>query len=362
MPPLNPQTLHGSLSSTTPQGIAPVGADPSSNNRFGVESPYLFRRMSDLSRRLGSSTTDLSGFNLSGGMASSVGGSPCPPLGTSGNVNVPPVAPDLEESDGEPVRQSTSSESQALYGNENLVTELKPDYVRWFYKYEQDRKWTPFAGYDSIRMENRYRNLLVERDELQNAEYYGNNSSVFSGTGGTNVSTNGYEVGPHNGGYFESGGGGSSSSYSNGSRATDSGHQYDNYGDWTSSNVAHEAAGNGGYNQSRTDAAAASTNHYGKYDYNATADYSGSQQGHGNNQTPAEPNPVEDCIGNVIIVRGGLYEADLETWTCVATYWPGTSWEILRHLGMYRSFTNIRWQFGLGCRRQMPNYQRNLVL
>lgn len=36
-----------------------------------------------------------------------------------------------------------------------------------------------------------------------------------------------------------------------------------------------------------------------------------------------EKNGEDACGENVIIVRGGLYEADLESWTCVATYWPG---------------------------------------
>lgn len=31
--------------------------------------------------------------------------------------------------------------------------------VRWFYKREVDRDWIPFMGYDSLRLELRYRHI-----------------------------------------------------------------------------------------------------------------------------------------------------------------------------------------------------------
>ena len=31
--------------------------------------------------------------------------------------------------------------------------------VRWFYKREADKEWTPFMGYDSLRIELRYRHI-----------------------------------------------------------------------------------------------------------------------------------------------------------------------------------------------------------
>ena len=31
--------------------------------------------------------------------------------------------------------------------------------MRWFYKRESDKEWTPFMGYDSLRIELRYRHI-----------------------------------------------------------------------------------------------------------------------------------------------------------------------------------------------------------
>lgn len=42
------------------------------------------------------------------------------------------------------------------------VEDLGPEMVRWFYKVEADKKWTPFIGYDSLRIEWKYRDLLQD--------------------------------------------------------------------------------------------------------------------------------------------------------------------------------------------------------
>ena len=44
------------------------------------------------------------------------------------------------------------------------VTELRPECVRWFYKEPGDKKWTPFIGYDSLRIETKY--LELQRYEM----------------------------------------------------------------------------------------------------------------------------------------------------------------------------------------------------
>ncbi|XP_013412513.1 phospholipase DDHD1 [Lingula anatina] len=41
-----------------------------------------------------------------------------------------------------------------------IVTDLDPGEVRWFYREKGDKKWTPFTGYDSLRIEYKYRALL----------------------------------------------------------------------------------------------------------------------------------------------------------------------------------------------------------
>ena len=56
-----------------------------------------------------------------------------------------------------------------LFRHEMIVVQFystqKRDYcfplcqVRWFYKREQDRDWLPFMGYDSLRLELRYRHI-----------------------------------------------------------------------------------------------------------------------------------------------------------------------------------------------------------
>lgn len=53
------------------------------------------------------------------------------------------------------------SDSTSVYmaSDDEPVDELKPELVRWFYKNFSDKQWTEFNGYDSLRIENRYRQL-----------------------------------------------------------------------------------------------------------------------------------------------------------------------------------------------------------
>lgn len=37
------------------------------------------------------------------------------------------------------------------------IGELSAEQVRWFYKSDSDKQWVPFSGYDSLRIEDRYR-------------------------------------------------------------------------------------------------------------------------------------------------------------------------------------------------------------
>jgi hypothetical protein len=43
------------------------------------------------------------------------------------------------------------------------VTELAPEEVRWFYRKEVDKSWIAFDGYDSLRVEIRYRHIWQTR-------------------------------------------------------------------------------------------------------------------------------------------------------------------------------------------------------
>lgn len=55
----------------------------------------------------------------------------------------------------------SAARSTTPYGDET-VDDLGPEEVRWFYKVEADKKWTPFIGYDSLRIEWKYRDLLQD--------------------------------------------------------------------------------------------------------------------------------------------------------------------------------------------------------
>ena len=67
------------------------------------------------------------------------------------------------------VQSNTSSEASAAAAaaaaaagaaqprHHEIVSELSPEEIRWFYKREVEKDWTPFMGYDSLRIELRYR-------------------------------------------------------------------------------------------------------------------------------------------------------------------------------------------------------------
>ena len=43
------------------------------------------------------------------------------------------------------------------------MAELAPEEVRWFYKVEPEKGWVRFNGYDSLRIEIRYRHIWQTR-------------------------------------------------------------------------------------------------------------------------------------------------------------------------------------------------------
>lgn len=44
--------------------------------------------------------------------------------------------------------------------SDSVVDVLKPEEVRWFYKSDSDKRWLEFSGYDSLRIEFKYRQLF----------------------------------------------------------------------------------------------------------------------------------------------------------------------------------------------------------
>lgn len=67
------------------------------------------------------------------------------------------------DSDIDSIAESTGSlgtpprSRKYLYPKKEYVDHLQPEEVRWCFKKEGDKKWTPFIGYDSLRIECRFR-------------------------------------------------------------------------------------------------------------------------------------------------------------------------------------------------------------
>lgn len=51
----------------------------------------------------------------------------------------------------------TARSTKYLFPKKEYVDHLQPEEIRWFYRKECDKKWTAFIGYDSLRIECRYR-------------------------------------------------------------------------------------------------------------------------------------------------------------------------------------------------------------
>uniref|UniRef100_A0A671MJ15 Phospholipase DDHD1-like n=1 Tax=Sinocyclocheilus anshuiensis TaxID=1608454 RepID=A0A671MJ15_9TELE len=66
-----------------------------------------------------------------------------------------PSVPNYSESNGNVATKKRSSSNSSRHRGE-VVTELGPEEVRWFYK-EDKRTWKPFVGHDSLKIELAYR-------------------------------------------------------------------------------------------------------------------------------------------------------------------------------------------------------------
>jgi hypothetical protein len=65
---------------------------------------------------------------------------------------------------------------------DGVVSELRPEEVRWFYKSCSDKRWIEFSGYDSLRIESKYRHSYCEW-QCYNTTYSNqeNTSESYSG-------------------------------------------------------------------------------------------------------------------------------------------------------------------------------------
>lgn len=60
-----------------------------------------------------------------------------------------------------------------------VVTELTPEEVRWFYKSEGEKRWLEFSGYDSYRIEMKYREIIGPSMKYsQNSAFPGNSKLI----------------------------------------------------------------------------------------------------------------------------------------------------------------------------------------
>jgi len=57
----------------------------------------------------------------------------------------------------ETLAKSHFKSTKYLYPQKEYVDQLQPEEIRWFYKRETEKKWTAFIGYDSLRIECRFR-------------------------------------------------------------------------------------------------------------------------------------------------------------------------------------------------------------
>ncbi len=53
-----------------------------------------------------------------------------------------------------------ANRNRFLYPKIDTVESLRPEQVRWFYKPDGDKKWTAFIGYDSLRIECKFREYM----------------------------------------------------------------------------------------------------------------------------------------------------------------------------------------------------------
>ncbi|KAK6183516.1 hypothetical protein SNE40_010986 [Patella caerulea] len=58
------------------------------------------------------------------------------------------------------------SHKKYLFPKKEYVDHLRPEEINWFYQQEGEKKWTPFIGYDSLRIECRYRALAINSPDV----------------------------------------------------------------------------------------------------------------------------------------------------------------------------------------------------
>jgi len=190
-----------------------------------------------------------------------------------------------------PPPTTSPGHTSAKTRNHEEVGELAPEEVRWFYKKEVDKPWIVFDGYDSLRIEIRYRHIWQTRWRSQNMAHGRRAQSLNR--------------------YYDRSAGESYSGSSDEYNYSDPSQQYSRQQTFNSHPPRRKFS----------PSLAARHGKISKRHYRS-----------------------EELIGDdrdfYIVVRGGIYEVDLNEWKCNSVYWPGPGLEIMR--GTW--FHDTSWQ------------------
>ncbi|XP_041353562.1 phospholipase DDHD1-like [Gigantopelta aegis] len=81
---------------------------------------------------------------------------------SSSTTSLDSILNNSDEEEFESSHPPSPDHKKYLYPKKEFVDNLRPEDVRWFYKREGDKLWKPFIGYDSLRIECRYRAATLE--------------------------------------------------------------------------------------------------------------------------------------------------------------------------------------------------------
>jgi len=187
---------------------------------------------------------------------------------------------------------------------QDIVTELAPEEVRWFYKRDTDKEWTPFMGYDSLRIELRYRHIWQTKWAAA-----ANNEAAAGASDPTGAA--------------------SQNQRSRRSTSLNRNVHYENEPD----PGVETPVGN-----KPPPTAAAGNNQPANYGPSSASGSRGRHKSYRHYRS-AETFMEEDRDMR-IVVRGGVYEVDLAEWKCHSIYWPGEAFDLQR--GTW--FQEFTWQ------------------
>ncbi|XP_026466349.1 phospholipase DDHD1-like isoform X2 [Ctenocephalides felis] len=211
------------------------------------------------------------------------------------------------------------------------VRELSPEDVRWFYKAVQDKVWLEFSGYDSLRIESKYRKIYKEN--ILNHDCGGDNKSDLItkppiANEKTDASAPNTETTKH---------------LSNGVVRHQEEDQKISLDIITDNNILSSTI-NSFKNTEPHDATRSENRKRSSADKDesTTEDFS--------KEHVFDPEQR-------IVVRGGMYEVDLHFMTCESIYWPGEQCLITR--GIY--FYDATWQpLEMGVSLEMEEHHQKL--